>query len=1084
MRKTSDGAIRYVRMSHYGDTYDRGVRIDLSGTAVDSRPAIGARADGNIYVAYTSKDPLDQGAPNNEQLCVRTSPDNGATWTAGYHVRTNEAHNHANPRFGRSDNGSLLLTYEDYASGHSEVYFREVAAGGWSGEIIASEGDATPGYCPSVCGFAANDYAIAYQQGDGNSSIIRVARYQSGAWTRATIVAAAAGHTNSYPDIVTWAGDRLCVVWNDFDGANSQAWERRFVLGSWVVAQKLYDANAMSHSGVRACTGSVIKACRASATGVSAVTSGADTSLMTGIAPFVSPRTLAWASDGTRSYLAVASDTGASGQVFLKRTDLVAPAGTIRVNGAASTVGGDNVYVKDNFTLSFPDVLDDWNVTGTYGSDLFTNGVTSIRLKYANDPTAAPGEWTDLPTDPDISAEIANAPWTCTAKVGSGLPEGLWFLKGTLTDTAGNTYDAVSGRVVVDTSVPVTSLAVSGTAGSNGWLRSDATCTLDPGDENPGYTEYRLENTTTGQKDSNWTRYKGAFHLVEGKWKVTYRSVDRVGNVEGSKISVVNVDTTAPVASIMRPDKGAIQTGYYKDESFRITGTGTDSNGLSWAGIYVDGKKEYETAREGTFNMAYVWKLAGVKEEANHVITVKVKDRAGNVGAISKNVYVGNVAKDWYFAEGNTLPEFDEWLCVLNPGDEPARYTISFMLENGEVRTAERSMLAHQRDTVRVKDYVSDVHAGVSVKIHSDSQAVVAERPIYFRYKQGIDGYDWKGGHNVVGVNTLQKDWYFAEGTTRFNDGDGNQFEQWLTILNPSDNQAANVKITYMLGTGQNIEKLYQVGPHSRSTVEVAKDIGINQDVSTHVSSDISVAVERPMYFNYHNGVAFEGSNVVGATGPSTEWSFAEGCTRDGYQEWITIQNPNNVPATCNLKYYDAKGKVTSKERVVKPLSRDTVNVLHDVGDNQDVSIVVTSDVPVICERPMYYIYGMDSGKYWNGGDSTVGNSGPSTQYFLAEGTTISNFDTYYTLTNPDNVKACNVVIEYIFGDGTNLIKEYSLAPHARTTINVRDAIQKQANVSGAIWSSFPIVIERPMYFDYNNNGTTGGHAVGGYGVD
>jgi hypothetical protein len=85
---------------------------------------------------------------------------------------------------------------------------------------------------------------------------------------------------------------------------------------------------------------------------------------------------------------------------------------------------------------------------------------------------------------------------------------------------------------------------------------------------------------------------------------------------------------------------------------------------------------------------------------------------------------------------------------------------------------------------------------------------------------------------------------------------------------------------------------------------------------------------------------------------------------------------------------------------------------------------------------------------------------------------------------NPDDKKGCNVVIEYVFGDGTSQIEEYWLPPHARTTINVRDAIKKEANVSGSITASFPIAIERPMYFDYDNRGLTGGHDVNGYGVD
>jgi len=112
-----------------------------------------------------------------------------------------------------------------------------------------------------------------------------------------------------------------------------------------------------------------------------------------------------------------------------------------------------------------------------------------------------------------------------------------------------------------------------------------------------------------------------------------------------------------------------------------------------------------------------------------------------------------------------------------------------------------------------------------------------------------------------------------------------------------------------------------------------------------------------------------------------------------------------------------------------------------------------------------------------------MGNPAPSTHYFLAEGTTISNFDTYYTLMNPES-RECHVTITYMFPDGTTQPCDYYINPHARMTINVRDAIKKQSDVSGSIVANWPIVIERPMYFNYDNRGLTGGHDVQGYGTD
>ena len=146
-----------------------------------------------------------------------------------------------------------------------------------------------------------------------------------------------------------------------------------------------------------------------------------------------------------------------------------------------------------------------------------------------------------------------------------------------------------------------------------------------------------------------------------------------------------------------------------------------------------------------------------------------------------------------------------------------------------------------------------------------------------------------------------------------------------------------------------------------------------------------------------------------------------------------------------------------------------------------DVSTTVEADVPIVVERPMYFIYGIDEGKSWDGGESALGNPAPSTMYLLAEGTTIDGFDTFYTLSNSWE-KYCNVKVDYILGSGKVVEKEYSIAPHSRLTIKVNDVVTEKTDVSASIYAPWPIALERPMYFNYQ--GITGGHNVVGFGRD
>jgi hypothetical protein len=160
------------------------------------------------------------------------------------------------------------------------------------------------------------------------------------------------------------------------------------------------------------------------------------------------------------------------------------------------------------------------------------------------------------------------------------------------------------------------------------------------------------------------------------------------------------------------------------------------------------------------------------------------------------------------------------------------------------------------------------------------------------------------------------------------------------------------------------------VKARSRATVAVHQDaLGIGAhdnahgDVSIKVSSSEPIVAERPMYFNY-NGVWDGGHNVVGSTQPHKQWVFAEGCTRPAFNTWLCLQNPGDTPAKVRLDYLCGDGANIGRELTVSPRSRATVAVHSDalgigVHDNArgDVSIRVTSDVPIMAERPMYFLY-------------------------------------------------------------------------------------------------------------------------------
>ncbi|MBU4173442.1 MAG: DUF4978 domain-containing protein [Actinobacteria bacterium] len=108
--------------------------------------------------------------------------------------------------------------------------------------------------------------------------------------------------------------------------------------------------------------------------------------------------------------------------------------------------------------------------------------------------------------------------------------------------------------------------------------------------------------------------------------------------------------------------------------------------------------------------------------------------------------------------------------------------------------------------------------------------------------------------------------------------------------------------------------------------------------------------------------------------GGRTEWNFAEGCTRAGFETWLCVQNPGQDEATATITYMFADGTTEDKEHTVAPNSRYTVSVNEEVGPEKDVSMRVTSDRPVIVERPIYFDYaGLGGHPTWQGGHTVVG---------------------------------------------------------------------------------------------------------------
>lgn len=215
-----------------------------------------------------------------------------------------------------------------------------------------------------------------------------------------------------------------------------------------------------------------------------------------------------------------------------------------------------------------------------------------------------------------------------------------------------------------------------------------------------------------------------------------------------------------------------------------------------------------------------------------------INNRAGGlagIGAVSPSL-------TWYFAEGDTSSlttagsAATTRLDVMNPGQVAANLTVNYLLENGSVISRTYSVAAQRRLSINAQ---TEVGAGQRFSVEASSTVPVVMS------QWMLSGTDVDG---TIGSPTTDTNWYLAEGFTAFG------YETWVIISNPGTD-TASVKVRFHKQNTQNIVRYYAIGPKQRLTVYVNSELDEETSVSTQVTSDKPVVVERTMKFVNRQGL-------------------------------------------------------------------------------------------------------------------------------------------------------------------------------------------------------------------------------------
>ena len=392
--------------------------------------------------------------------------------------------------------------------------------------------------------------------------------------------------------------------------------------------------------------------------------------------------------------------------------------------------------------------------------------------------------------------------------------------------------------------------------------------------------------------------------------------------------------------------------------------------------------------------------------------TISALGNKSRITAITAITGTLPVAAQFYFAGGMNSASEHSFVNLLNANGQPASVHLTFYQSDGATSEQHVTVAPTSEKVVSVADYGLPAGTfGLYIK---------ADRQISAQINIARDGKD---GDNLLGSTGLDTTWYLAEGYT------GLTFHEDVSILNPDPAASASVVLHLLpFGGHPGRDVPVTVAAHSNHTVDI-NSLMPNQSLSIIATSDHPVVVERSMSFSS------DGYGLTTRTGthiPATSWIFAEGTTTTRFQTFLTILNPNTTPARVTASFFGSTGGSLGS-RTIEVAGRSRANIkLNDFLHASGIASVVTSDLPVVVERPEYFGSPNDPNI---AGSDVFGRNGAGARWSFPGGNT-ANSNEYLLLYNP-SFATVPVDVTFYGTNGKTMTKRVYVPPTVRFNINV-----------------------------------------------
>ncbi len=404
----------------------------------------------------------------------------------------------------------------------------------------------------------------------------------------------------------------------------------------------------------------------------------------------------------------------------------------------------------------------------------------------------------------------------------------------------------------------------------------------------------------------------------------------------------------------------------------------------------------------------------GLLSGANALGAIGVVSRAAALATL-----IGRVpyASRFYFAGGQNTSSVNSVLQVLNPSAAPARVALTFYFDDGRVRKASLTIPAHTQRSLPAT-HLTGVPGAFGLTMTASTR-VAAQLAL------GRPGRD---GDAILGNTGLGTTWYLAEGYT------GLTFHETVSILNPDAAHGAHVVLHLLALGGKGSRNVaVTVKAHSHAVIDVDKLLQ-GRSLSVVATSDRGIVVERTLAFGKDgHGRDYGLTARAGINVAATSWLFAEGTTAGRFETYLSVLNPGKTAARVTARFYGTAGQLLGQRTItVAAQARGNIklsNVLHATS----IASVVTSDKPIVVERPEYF--GSPNGLKVAGSDA-FGVNGGAAQWSFAGGQTAGTSE-FLLLFNP-SMTSVPVEVTFYGSNGSMLTRQILLGRNARATLDVR----------------------------------------------